>query len=159
MIRPATLDDLPRLVPLYKTLVDTFQSVGPGHAATPAALPMRIGYYEQILRQQAGCIFVAEVRKALVGMIACEYRMADAAFQWRKMVIIQDLLVLPRHRKGGIARQLSAAALARCTADGREIVYIWIAPTNRVMLEQSASWDFQDEYIIKTKLLTRDRES
>lgn len=153
MIRHAQVEDLPALSQLYQQLTNTFAAIGPGHAATPQMLPMRLHYYQQILTQQEGIILVAEEGDTIVGMIVCEYRTADKAFQWRKMVVIQDLFILPPHREHGMARELCERALARCKADGREIVYIWITPTNTIMEEQSKAWGFQPEYTIKTKLL------
>lgn len=153
LIRDARLEDVPALENLYTALTATFHSVGPAHATTAHAVGMRMGYYRQIIGHGGGNILVAEDDGTIVGVIACEYRTADEAFQWREMVIIQDLYVEPTHRTQGVAKQLCDAAFARCKADGKNIAYIWMAPTNQVMLDQSAQWGFQTEFVIKTKLL------
>jgi GNAT superfamily N-acetyltransferase len=109
-VRPASFDDIPRLVELVGS-VDTTTGVFSGKPLadpSPEHIALRL---KEILTEDERILLVAiDESGAVAGLLAAR-RDAVGAIDLTPVLHVTHLIVLPAHRRHGIGRQLLAAAV------------------------------------------------
>ena len=155
-IRPATIADLPRLAPLMEELRLAMARLNP--AATPPAPAAILSQAEVYLRGPYNLIMLALAGEEAVGFIRVNARRGESFLplpgrglplgrrvlerfrRWRRRregveeaaaaLYLADLYLRPERRRQGLGRTLVREALARFSAVGAEMVYLFVVANN-----------------------------
>lgn len=100
MIRPATTDDIPNLIPLLQLLFGIEEDF------TFDAKKQQNGL-KLLLLQESSTIFLAESNGTVVGMVSGQLLISTA--EGSPALLIEDLVVAPDHRNQKIAQSLLQA--------------------------------------------------
>ena len=138
-VRPATLDDLPALAPLFNQYRMFYWQ------ADDAALAH--GFLEERLRLQDSVIFVAADGPALAGFVQLYPTFSSVSA--RRAWVLNDLFVAPDWRQRGVAKALMERALDHGRASGAAWMSLQTAHDNLPAQALYRSFGFvPDEYYL-----------
>jgi aminoglycoside 6'-N-acetyltransferase I len=119
-LRAATEDDLPALLDLTVAFYDD-----DGFTAARADLRDRLASF---LREPAACLTVAATSEGVVGFALTTIRLV---LESGPVAELQDLYVVPAHRRAGVGSALVADAARWARAGSAAILDVVIAPNGR----------------------------
>jgi ribosomal protein S18 acetylase RimI-like enzyme len=130
-IRPATVDDVPKLVDLLRS-IDTTSGTFSGRAPRENDVDHLVGRLTAVLQEDRRTLLIAvdENTAAVAGLLAArtdEIGMIDVT----AALHITHLLVAPTHRRRGVGRALLAAAVHLAEERGLDRVLATVAAASR----------------------------
>jgi GNAT superfamily N-acetyltransferase len=103
-ITPATLGDLPQLVSLLTLLFSQEEDFHPDRKKQEEGLRLILEH------PRTGIIFVAREGDVILGMVNLLFSISTA--EGGKVLLLEDLVVLPQHRRQGLGQALLGEARA-----------------------------------------------
>ena len=141
-VRPATIDDVPRILELVHELA--------AYEREPDAVEATEADFAAALFPADGApttfAHVAEVEGAVVGMAL--WFVSFSTWTGRNGIWLEDLFVRPEHRGSGLGRALLAALAALCVARGWRRLEWWVLDWNEpsIGFYRSLGATAQDEW-------------
>lgn len=114
LIRPATSDDVPALLPMVAAICALHESWDPDkYGFLPDIVERYRSWFPQRATDPRSVFLVAEVSSALAGYLIATIEDEIPIYRLKQFGFIHDMWVEPAHRGQGIARHLVDAAVAR----------------------------------------------
>ena len=137
-IRRARVDDVPALAVLFDGYRRFYEQPGDVDGARR--------FLQARLDAQDSVIFVAEGERQLLGLT--QLYPSFSSVSMKRLWILNDLFVDPRHRKGGVGQALMNAAEEFARDDGSKGLVLSTQKTNRTAkaLYESRGWELDDAF-------------
>jgi ribosomal protein S18 acetylase RimI-like enzyme len=133
VIRPATEDDLPEMLQLWREMMDFHAHWDDRFRPKPSpeAEQAWANYLRQdIFGRDTWCVLVAEDNNKLVGQIAGELRQPAPVFEPQTYGYVTDIVVAPCARRQGIGKALFSALEAWFRAQGAAYLQLQVLESN-----------------------------
>lgn len=111
-IRPATVRDIRRIVPLWEALADLHGRLDPALAVAPAAAREYEGFLRETIGRRDACVMLGLEDHAALAFALGRIQVLPLPFQDQRRGWIQDVFTVPDRRGEGIGRQVVEALLS-----------------------------------------------
>ena len=128
--RQATAEDIPQILPLWRTLCDIHGDIEPMFKVVDNAEEKFADYLRLILTKENYTIFVAESDSKTIGYIIANISTTPEVFVIRRRLYVQDMMVSPDYRRQGVARKLMNEVLTLAKAQQIEKMDLLVAVKN-----------------------------
>lgn len=107
-------------------------------------------------REEAGKVFVVEVKNKVVGFVAVQSKVKseDIDEEEYEYAYISDLAVLSNYRKRGLGRALLKAAESYGLSKGAKLIRIGVLAKNRAARRLYEDCEYQERQVVLEKVLT-----
>lgn len=131
-VEHALLEDLPAVLELWHALMELTSRVNPRYRLAPDAGRRQEAYFYDFFNSTSAAIFITRVDECVVGFANIYTTHPSAVFVQHVLGIVENIYVLPEHRRRGLARKL----VARCHDFFRQHrvdeIYVNVVPKNEL---------------------------
>ncbi len=110
-VRPATVRDIPRILPLWEALAAHHGMLDPALAVEGAAAREYVTFLREMIGSSDACVMVGVEGDRPVSFALGRIHVLPLSFRKQRRGWIQDVFTLPEHRRQGIGRQVVEALL------------------------------------------------
>lgn len=149
-IRPATVRDIPRILPLWEALAALHGELDPALAVEPQAAREYVEFLRDAIGRSDTCVMLAVDGDSVVAFALGRIQVLPLPFRDQRRGWIQDVFTIPARRREGIGRRLVETLLAWFADRRVALVELTVAIRNAEAVHFWEALDFST-YMVRMK--------
>ncbi|MCB9475648.1 MAG: GNAT family N-acetyltransferase [Deltaproteobacteria bacterium] len=149
-IQHATLDDLPRVLDLWRQLMELTATHNDRYRLSPGAMKLQMSYLRSFMDSTTAAIYIAKSDGLIVGFTDIYTTKPAPVFEQKVLGVIENIYVLPEYRRLHIGEHL--VHWARRFFENLRVgeIFVNVIPTNETSVVFWESMGFRTQKLSMT---------
>ena len=132
LIREATKEDVPNILPVWRELMEFHAERDPYYVTCDGAEEAFAKYVLENIEKDDACVFVTQKNDEIVGYCQCLVVKTPPVFELKQFGNIADTTVLEKYRRNDIGEQMVERAMEWFQSKGLTRIEVRVAVSNEV---------------------------